>query len=301
MASLPSAVPSEAPGGALPRARTSPKVEVPAPHGDPVLDRRRHTLVLLVDDLEDQREMYREYLEFAGYVVVVARDGFEGIDRALRERPDVVVMDLAMPGLDGFEATERLKVLERTRRIPVIALTAHGELPREWALRAGCAAYLRKPCFPDELAMAIEDVLEGGSLALPRPVAPRPALARPRVLIADGSVADRELFAEYLEYRGCRVSVSLEPDAVLADARQRQPAVIILDLDTPRLQGWSLLDRLRADEGTRSIPVIGLSRRAVGSARARSRGAALLIKPCEPEALYREVSRSVTGGDRERH
>src|SRR3954471_2967362 len=117
-----------------------------------VVDRRRRSRVLLIDDLEDQRELYREYLEFAGYDVEVARDGFEGIDRALKSLPDIVVMDLSMPGLDGFEATQRLKLLKRTRRIPIIALTAHGSLPREWALSAGCAAYLKKPCYPDDLA-----------------------------------------------------------------------------------------------------------------------------------------------------
>src|SRR6266850_1016296 len=112
----------------------------PQPSRGGPLDRRHAPpVVLLVDDLEDQRELYGEYLEFAGYEVAFARDGYEAIDRALHLRPDVVIMDLAMPGLDGFETTQRLKLLEATRGIPVIALTAHGALPREWALTAGCA------------------------------------------------------------------------------------------------------------------------------------------------------------------
>ena len=125
-------------------------------------------MVLLVDDIEDQRELYRQYLHFAGFDVAVARDGYEAVDEALRTRPDVVIMDLAMPGLDGFETTQRLKALEATRGIPVIALTAHGSLPREWALSAGCAAYVKKPCYPHDLAEEIAAVMRQG-LARTRP------------------------------------------------------------------------------------------------------------------------------------
>ncbi|HEV7500720.1 MAG TPA: response regulator, partial [Vicinamibacteria bacterium] len=78
------------------RARARPRRRLAA---RPVVRPRSRPLVLLVDDLEDQRELYRQYLEFAGYEVAVARDGFEGIDRALSANPDVVVMDLSMPGL----------------------------------------------------------------------------------------------------------------------------------------------------------------------------------------------------------
>jgi two-component system cell cycle response regulator DivK len=133
--------------------------------------RRTAPLVLLVDDLEDQRDLYRQYLEFAGFRVETARDGFEAVARAPRVRPDVVVMDLAMPGMDGFEATERLKRLEATRRVPVIALTAHAQLPSEWALSAGCASVLRKPCYPHDLAMQIAAALGNAGGGAP-PAAP---------------------------------------------------------------------------------------------------------------------------------
>jgi CheY-like chemotaxis protein len=112
-------------------------------------------LVLLVDDEEDQRELYRQYLEYQGFRVEVAQSGFEALEMALALNPDVVVMDLAMPSLDGFETTRRLKELKNTGSIPVVALTAHGDLPREWASDAGCDAFLTKPAFPHELEAAI--------------------------------------------------------------------------------------------------------------------------------------------------
>ena len=255
---------------------------------------RRHSrpAVLLVDDLADQRELYRQYLDFAGYDVTVARDGFEAVDCALQVHPDVIIMDLAMPGLDGFETTQRLKVLDGTRDIPVIALTAHGELPREWALTAGCAAYLKKPCYPHDLALEISAVLDKARVYRPEPLPLRSPSEHPHVLVVDGSVGDRELFAEYLEYRGCMVSVSLSGAAAVGDAQRLRPEVIVLDLDLPRLGGWEVLRSLHRDPVTRGIPVVGLTRQVTDARRedARGLGAALLTKPCEPDALLLAVS-----------
>src|SRR6185295_15901022 len=110
------------------------------------VDRRRERVVLIVDDLSDQREMYAGFLRYLGYHVEEASSGVEGVAKAVEIQPDIVIMDLAMPGLDGFEATRVLKAISLTKRIPVVALTAHGDhLPAEWASIAGCDAYLRKP------------------------------------------------------------------------------------------------------------------------------------------------------------
>ena len=117
-------------------------------------------MVLLVDDLADQRELYRQYLDFAGYEVAVARDGFEAVDRALHVHPDVIIMDLAMARLDGIAATKRLKRDARTRKIPVIILTAFPEKPvQQRAMEAGASAFLTKPCLPDQLESQIRRML----------------------------------------------------------------------------------------------------------------------------------------------
>ncbi|HYU42720.1 MAG TPA: response regulator [Vicinamibacteria bacterium] len=115
--------------------------------------------VLLVDDQPDQLDIYRQYLHFEGYRVAVASGGRVALDVALAARPDVIIMDLAMPGMDGFEATRRIKELKATRDIPVIALSAYGEIPPEWALAAGCETYLRKPILPQDLSEHIERAL----------------------------------------------------------------------------------------------------------------------------------------------
>jgi CheY-like chemotaxis protein len=248
--------------------------------------------------MEDQRELYREYLLFSGFEVALARDGYEAVDEALRTRPDIVVMDLAMPGLDGFETTQRLKTLEGTRNIPVIALTAHGSLPREWALSAGCAAYVKKPCYPHDLAEQITAILDRASHTRAFDQAPTPAPQRAHVLVVGGTVAERELHAEYLEYRGCIVSVNTDGKRSLGDAHRVRPRVIVIDLDGSRPGGWNVLRELREDAATRDIPIIGITRHAGRAEReqAAALDATLIVKPCEPEALYREIKKAMNGG-----
>jgi len=109
-------------------------------------------LVLLVEDYEDAREMYRDYLEFSGFRVETARDGHEALDKARSIHPDVILMDLSLPGLDGWEATRILKSSPETQGLRIIALSAHALGPEgERARVAGCDGFIAKPCLPADL------------------------------------------------------------------------------------------------------------------------------------------------------
>lgn len=109
-------------------------------------------LVLVVDDVEHGREIFAEYMEFRGFRVATAADGMEALEKAFDLRPDIILMDLSLPVLDGWEATRRLKQDERTRDIPVIALTAHALVSaHERAMEAGCSSVVTKPCLPRDL------------------------------------------------------------------------------------------------------------------------------------------------------
>ena len=102
--------------------------------------------ILLVEDNELNRDMLSRRLERRGHVVLVAVDGAAGVAAAQAERPDLILMDMSLPVLDGWEATRRLKAAEATRTIPVIALTAHAMSgDREQALAAGCDDFDTKP------------------------------------------------------------------------------------------------------------------------------------------------------------
>ena len=102
--------------------------------------------ILLVEDDEVNRQLLARRLERRGFEVIVARDGREAVDRAGAEAPDLVLMDMSMPVLDGWEASRRLKAAPATRTIPIIALTAHAMAgDRAKALEAGCDDYDTKP------------------------------------------------------------------------------------------------------------------------------------------------------------
>jgi CheY-like chemotaxis protein len=118
------------------------------------------TLVLVVEDYEDAREMYAAYLQFSGYRVVEATNGVEAIEKTIALMPDIILMDLALPKIDGWEATKRLKSDERTKHIPIVALTGHALAGfAEGAREAGCDAFVTKPCLPDALVAEIERML----------------------------------------------------------------------------------------------------------------------------------------------
>jgi two-component system, cell cycle response regulator DivK len=118
-------------------------------------------LVLVVEDYQDAREMYTAYLQFSGYRVAEATNGLEAIEQAQALLPDIILMDLALPMMDGWEATRRLKADDRTRHIPVVALTGHALAGHaDGAREAGCDAFVTKPCLPDELVAEIKRMLK---------------------------------------------------------------------------------------------------------------------------------------------
>jgi len=113
-------------------------------------------LILVVDDYADNREMYSAYLKFQGLDVVEAANGAEALERAFERPPDLVVMDLSLPGVDGWQATRALKADARTKNIPVIAVTGHALAGApEQAAEAGCDGFLTKPCLPEDLLQEI--------------------------------------------------------------------------------------------------------------------------------------------------
>jgi CheY-like chemotaxis protein len=102
--------------------------------------------ILLVEDNEMNRDMLSRRLIRNGYEVIIAADGQQGVDLAVSERPDLILMDMSLPVIDGWEATRRIKSADATRRIPLIALTAHAMAgDREKAMEIGCDDYDTKP------------------------------------------------------------------------------------------------------------------------------------------------------------
>lgn len=120
--------------------------------------------ILLVEDNEMNRDVMFRLLSRRGYQVVFAEDGEAAIDQAIQEKPDLVLMDISLPKIDGYEATRRLRQLESSREIPIIALTAHAMTSdREKAFEAGCTDFETKPVEFPRLLAKIESHLGGTS------------------------------------------------------------------------------------------------------------------------------------------
>ena len=124
--------------------------------------------ILIVEDNEENRDSLSRRLQRRGFEVIAANDGKDGITKAQSEKPDLILMDMNMPELDGWEATRRLKAAPETAGTPVIALTAYAlSGDRERALEAGCADYHAKPVEFAKLLAQIEGILQSKSAAGP--------------------------------------------------------------------------------------------------------------------------------------
>lgn len=116
--------------------------------------------ILVVDDVEFNRDLIVQLLE-GEYEVIEAADGEEGVKRAAQEKPDLILMDLGLPLLDGWEATKRIKAHSELKHIPVIAITSHAMVGDERRAReVGCDEYITKPIDEDELRRKIDKLIE---------------------------------------------------------------------------------------------------------------------------------------------
>ncbi|MDP2329216.1 MAG: response regulator [Reyranella sp.] len=118
--------------------------------------------ILVVEDTEDNRQILRDLLGMAGYTLFEARDGAEGVAKAAEHRPDLILMDIQMPVMDGYEATRRIKANPDLKAIPIVAVTSYALSGDEQKTRdAGCDAYIAKPYSPRQMLAKVREILGG--------------------------------------------------------------------------------------------------------------------------------------------
>jgi len=129
----------------------------------PALNREQST-ILIVDDFDDTRLLLRTWLEKKGYLVIEAENGKEAVVKAERRRPDLIIMDVEMPELDGLSATRQIRALENFERVPIVAVSAYGaDQFRADALNAGCNEYVSTPFEPEELENLIRSLIDSST------------------------------------------------------------------------------------------------------------------------------------------
>ncbi len=129
----------------------------------PALDQEQST-ILIVDDFDDTRLLLRTWLEKKGYAVIEAENGKEAVAAAERRQPDLIIMDVEMPELDGLSATRQIRALDNFERVPIVAVSAYGaDQFRTDALNAGCNEYVSTPFEPEELEKLIKSLIESST------------------------------------------------------------------------------------------------------------------------------------------
>jgi len=262
--------------------------------------------ILVIEDNPANLELMVYLLRAYKYEPLSADDGENGLALALAERPDVVICDIQLPSMDGYEVVRRLKSDAATRSIPVVAVTAFAMVgDRDRALAAGFDGYIGKPITPETFVSQVEQFIRNksdgraaaaasGEADTPR----RAARAGARVLIVDNTEANRDLLASTLRPVGYEVVTMSNVMSALASARTRTPDLIISDVHMPGRNGLEFLAQVKDDAELREIPFAFIS--ASGwdekdQREALALGAELVfLRPNEPQALLQSVEDLLT-------
>ncbi len=253
--------------------------------------------ILVVDDEVDGRDLLEAILTEAGYQVELAEGGPAALARATAASPDLILLDLMMPGMSGFEVCERLKREPATGAVPIIVVTALGQVTdKEAALISGADDFVTKPIRPEDLRARVAAMLKVRrihqeldrtlaylhELDAARHAQRREALASvvggasppvataPPVLLVDDEVLSRRLYGDLLAEHGFRVLAACDGAQALELARQHPVEAAILDVMMPGVSGLEVLERLHAQDP--ELPVIMLT------AHASSRNAIAALK-----------------------
>jgi CheY-like chemotaxis protein len=245
----------------------------------------RDPVILLVDDDEETYNLYSDFLASSGFSVVGANDGEEAVRLAQRERPDLVIMDLGLPLLDGCEASRQLRNDPRTASVPILAMTGYVQRHFiELAKAAGCDSFLAKPC-------PLERLLEESRRLLGMQCDGNHDLGR--ILLVEDDDEIREALTSALEQQGYGVDSARNGREALDRLHDGvQPRLILLDLMMPVMDGWQFRAAQLEDPRICRIPVVVLS--AMTNLRARGTDlhvAECLAKPVDLSHLLEAVSR----------
>jgi CheY-like chemotaxis protein len=224
---------------------------------------RKRPLVLLVDDDRDIVRALGVRLKAAGYDVATAHDGLTGVAAAQSDRPDAIVLDIRMPGMDGLSALARLRGQESTRHIPAIILSANVvDTARNEAMGLGAHCFLEKPCDPSDLLKALRAAIghSDQNTASATPTAgEREMQPKKSILLADDNQDFLRSMSQRFQELGMGVMCASDGLDVLMLAAKDAPDLIILDIGMPGVDGLTVCEKLGQNAMTSDIPVIILS------------------------------------------
>jgi CheY-like chemotaxis protein len=258
--------------------------------------------ILVIEDNPANMELMSYLLNAFGHTTLVAHDGKEGLETARRERPDLIVCDIQLPLISGYEVARHLKADDGLKTIPIVAVTAFAMVDdRDKTLAAGFDAYLSKPIAPETFVEQVQGLLRPEQRAnVAMPIYPETAavLPQPRrrrtVLVMDDNPVNLELASSILSTSGYEVQTAATMRDALHLARETVPDLILSDVCMPDGNGYDLISVVKGDFRLRSIPFVFITSTMTVESE-RRKGLALgaaryLFRPIEPQDLLREIA-----------
>ncbi len=244
----------------------------------------QHARILIVDDSAITRTVLKRQLEVHGATIILAEDGEQGWEAALNEDLDLIISDIEMPKLDGFELCQKLKADDRTRGIPVIILSSlEADMDIEKGFTVGAAAYVAKSEAHLNLIEIIEKVLK------------RFRFSRSRcILVVDDSALIRKMVSRSLEEAGFQVIIAENGKQAFTRIKERQPDLIISDIKMPEMDGIEFCKKTHDDPNLAIIPFIVMStnsERGIMRRLFELGASSYLVKPFNMEQLVINVER----------
>jgi len=265
--------------------------------------------ILIIEDHTDNLELMSYLLKAFGYATLAAADGFTGLELARSRQPELIVCDIQLPGIDGFEIARRLKEDDGLRKIPLVAITALAMVgDRERVLAAGFDGYIAKPIVAETFVNDIESFLRvehrmrrtapaanTGAPAVSANGGGAEAVTVPRgtILVVDNLPANLDLARSIFEPSGYRVLLAEEVAAAVALAKESPPDLVLSDVNLPEGSGLELVVHLKSDPKLEAVPVVLISAtlpRDTKEELVLAAGATkFLRRPIDPDLLLEEV------------
>lgn len=251
----------------------------PDPSPEPAGPRGPAT-ILLVDDSSVIHSFVENALRGTGYRLLHANDGLEGLEAATKEVPDLVISDIDMPNLDGFEMCRKLRGKSATEAVPILILSARGKgVDIDRGFDVGANDFLSKPVSENELLSRIEQILSSREQGEQK---------RERILVVDDSSVQRSVIVQALAQQGFDVVAAKDGLDALAVVETAKPELVITDSEMPEMNGRDLTRNLKADARFEDVPVVMLTAADSPLSRLKSKHAgisAYLTKPFAPDKV----------------
>jgi hypothetical protein len=236
--------------------------------------------ILVIDDEADIRDIVRMYLTDEGYEVIEASNGHEGILRAQQDQPALIVLDIMMPGINGFEVAKHLKDDPNTKDIPIIILSV---LAHDSEFRQGILDYISKPFRQDDLVTTVNKVFTQ--------VDGKPS--RKSVLVVDDDPDIVDIITICLKDNNMQAEKAYNGNQALEKAKAQHVDLILLDINMPGMNGFEVIKHLKEDKATRDIPVVVLTGTYISEDN-KKHGLTLgvakyLTKPFSADDLVKEI------------